>query len=71
MKIICSSGNLYHIGYDSDADRRRGIQALRSESFNYFVTYRDTAAEFALQATRVTDLEVWPLADNPAWYTVQ
>lgn len=36
-------------GYASAANRQRAISALRKHGKNYFVLYRDTAAEHALQ----------------------
>jgi len=36
-------------GYESRADRKRAIAMLRRQGYNYFVCYRDTQSEFALQ----------------------
>lgn len=35
-------------GYQTAADRRRAMTMLRKHGWNYFVFYRDTQAEFAL-----------------------
>lgn len=36
-------------GYDSKGDRQRAVAALAKRGFNYFVFYRDSQAEIALQ----------------------
>ena len=36
-------------GYKTHADRKRALAQLFRRGFNYFVFYRDTQAQFALQ----------------------
>ena len=40
-------------GYKTVADRDRAIAQLKKHGYNYFVCYRDTRAEFALDYARV------------------
>jgi hypothetical protein len=49
MIKILDMGNLHHRGYDTRGDRNRALTHLRRWGYNYFVFYRDTKAEFALQ----------------------
>jgi len=41
-------------GYKSRGDRQRAMTQLRKHGWNYFVFYKDTQAEFALQFSKVT-----------------
>jgi len=36
-------------GYETPADRNRAIKQLVRRGFDYFVCYKDTAADYALQ----------------------
>ena len=39
-------------GYSNAGDRRRAIRGLAKQGFNYFVGYRDVAADYALNYGR-------------------
>lgn len=53
-----------HRGYASAEEREEDMRALRARGINYFVCYRDTQAEFAIQYA-ISD---WVTAENQRLY---
>ena len=63
IQIIAEENNkkLWGVrGYETYAERQADIENLRARGCNYFVCYRDTQAEYALQYTVCE----WKTAEN-------
>lgn len=62
MKIIVPADpkgitSLEHRGYTTSAARKIAVRKLIRQGYNYFLGYRDTQAEFALQISKVPEMK--------------